>query len=148
MPLRSCDHASAVYNYKIYVFGGTQPDLNQTHSFLLPPGEFKSVYEYAPETNEWDRKQDMPAGLLTLAAHTIGNKIYIVGSGERQDVPHGVLPRYYYSNILMEYDPANNIWATKTPKPISRGSFMSEAVDGKIYVIGGSGYLNNNPRRH
>src|SRR5207247_5035679 len=56
-----------------------------------------------------------------------GGKIYAIG---------GV--NSVFLNVVEEYDPAANAWATKAPMPNPRYDLAAAAVGGKIYAIGGN----------
>jgi N-acetylneuraminic acid mutarotase len=136
MPAPTRGHASAVYQGKIYIFGGNTPD-DYTNEYDFEPisTAYTGVYEYDPETNQWSQKQPMPIGLYDLTAHTIGDKIYIFGGyGDGG-----------FINSVMQYDPVNNTWSQKTSMPTYRYIFMSEVVDGKVFVIGGHGTIDDGP---
>jgi len=136
MPAPTRGHASAVYQNKIYVFGGSTPDDYENEYDIEPVGTaFTGVYEYDPTTNQWTQKQAMPVGLYDLKAHTVGNKIYVFGGyGDGG-----------FINSVMEFDPVNNQWAMKTPMPTYRYIFMSEEINGKVYVLGGQGTIDDGP---
>ena len=77
----------------------------------------------------------MPTARYGLAAAEVGGKIYAiggVGSGG------GIL------NVVEEYDPASDTWATTVHMPTARYDLAAAAVGGKIYAIGGlnGGVLN------
>jgi N-acetylneuraminic acid mutarotase len=122
-PVRSA--ASAVHDGKIYVFGGTSPE-NTTVNL---------VQEYDPAKNQWTMKAPMPVASFDVAAHTIGDRIYVLaayGAGG-------------FMNQFMSYDPVLNQWETKAPKPTYRYEFASAVVAGRIYVLGGQGTIDNGP---
>lgn len=75
-------------------------------------------------------------------AVAVGNKIYVIGGVQANirgepaapispDTPQHVL------GTVEEYDPASNRWTSRAPVPTPRNHFVAEAVDGKIYAIGG-----------
>jgi len=127
MPLATRGHSSAVYQERIFVFGGTSSySGNQT---------FDSVFMYDPATNQWAPKAPMPVGLYDSKAHTVGDKIYVFGG-------YGIGG---FINAVQEYDPVNDSWSMKNPMPTYRYIFMSEVVNGKVYVIGGQGTIDDGP---
>ena len=75
MPSALVGHTTAVHAGKIYVFGGLDSRaVCCSHE----------VYAYDPVTNEWTPKRPMPAlpfFTAGVAAHTIGDKIYVVMGG-------------------------------------------------------------------
>jgi N-acetylneuraminic acid mutarotase len=124
MPLANRQGAAAEYDGILYYFGGTASGS-------------RSVYAYNSLTNTWSSKMPMPKGIYDIAAHTIGNKIYITaGYGDG-----GLM------NDTLEYDPINDSWLTKAPRPTYRYLFSSAEVNGLIYVIGGLGIVDDGPWR-
>jgi hypothetical protein len=126
MPLTLSDHTTAVHAGKIYVFGGfTQSG----------PYGSDAVSVYDPVANEWTRKRLMPE-LQALAAHTIGDKIYVL---------LGMSASLQLQNKLYAYDPVKDEWALKAARPTYRTDFASATVNGLLYVIGGWGLIGNGP---
>jgi N-acetylneuraminic acid mutarotase len=129
MPRVSRGHAAAEYDGKIYVFGGVTAQPSPT---LTDP-----TYEYDPAANEWTAKAPMPQGSYVLAAHTLGDHIYVVTGYDSNG----------FQNGLHRYDPNANTWSARAARPSYRYEFSSAVVDGKIYVIGGEGMSDDGPWR-
>jgi Kelch motif protein len=131
MPSTLAGHATAVHAGKIYVFGG---------STKSGPYQTDAVNAYDPLANAWTPKRSMPeypaAVPQSIAAHTIGDKIYVLLGGTSSLQLH---------NALYEYDPVADRWTLKAPRPTYRTRFASAAVNGLLYVIGGSGQIGNGP---
>lgn len=135
MPTTSIGHAVVSYGNKLFVFGGTTPSDSSPVPGDLPAGAYTHARMYDPEANSWVNKAPMPVGGYVVAAHLVGDKIY-------------VLPAYGangFRNELLEYDPLNDSWAIKMPSPTYRYLFSSEVVNGKIYVIAGHGTIDDGP---
>jgi N-acetylneuraminic acid mutarotase len=113
------DFTSSVVNGKIYVIGG-------------PPDWSLPVCEYNPATDSWATKSLMRTTRYDITSSSINGKIYVFG-GDTTAVDAS-----YRSNINEEYDPATDTWTEKKPMLIGRAFATSVAVNGKIYVIGGS----------
>jgi len=131
MPASRSGLSAAVVNDKIYVIGG----------WNFSGLKYKTaVWEYDPVTNSWDTtKAEMPTGRAYLATCVVSNKIYAFG-GINNDVTYDGL------NTLEVYDPITNTWdSTKTDMPARRIYLEAAAVDGLIYVFGGSTNPNNLP---
>jgi N-acetylneuraminic acid mutarotase len=127
MPSALAGHATAVHGGKVYVFGGT----------ILPgPCCGDAVVEYDPVANEWTSRRPMPAMTRDAAAHTIGDRIYLV---------MGTNGLIQLENKLYEYDPAADRWSVKTDRPTYRRHFATSVVNGRLYVIGGIGEIDNGP---
>jgi uncharacterized repeat protein (TIGR01451 family) len=118
--------AAAAEGGKIYTFGGCgspcfEPPL---HTSTLEETRVE-VYE-PPPANRWRQKQPMTAILFGAAAAAPGNgKIYTFGG-------------YVTGNLTQEYDPAADTWTKKRSMPTARYGLAAVALDGKIYVLGGS----------
>ncbi|MCB9300093.1 MAG: hypothetical protein H6566_05540 [Lewinellaceae bacterium] len=69
-----------------------------------------------------------------LSAAVVDGKLYVIGGTTR-------LPNR--TNKVEMYDPVTDTWQTKAPMPTARSGFCAEALNGKIYAMGGidaSGY--------
>ena len=135
MPLKVAQPASAVLNGKVYVFGGVFP--LQPGQPIGPPDYSMDVYEYDVARNEWSKKAPMPFGFgfSGSPAHAIGDKIFI-------PVLWGTDG---FRNELLEYTPATDQWRTRTPRPTYRWRAASAAVNGKLYITGGTGTIDDGP---
>ncbi|MFC1522469.1 fibronectin type III domain-containing protein [Elusimicrobiota bacterium] len=113
---------SSVVNGKIYVIGGW----NGTYK------DYNEVYDPANDT--WTTKKDMPISRIYLSPNSpsIGGKIYVIGG-------------YYIASLDNSevYDPVQNSWTTRDDMPTARSSLATEAVEGKIYALGGSTWNEN-----
>jgi len=109
MPTARSNSGIAVYNNKIYVFGG----IGTSGSPVA------NVEIFDPSTNTWTVSANMSVA-KTPAAITVNNKIYVIGDG----------------NIVQEYDPSLGTWLTKASMPTQRQPFVT-VVNNKIYAIGG-----------
>ena len=109
---------------KMYVFGGLGPR-------WTPKG---LVYEYDPASDKWTKKKPMALPSHHVALAEWNGKIYVMGGFV---LPKSGPPAWEPISNAWEYDPANDSWKALAPMPTKRGSPIAEAVDGKIYVIGG-----------
>jgi len=116
MPEGKVDAACAVVGGKIYVIGGTYNK--------------NTNYEYDPSSNTWTRKADLPGNgqVYEGGAAVVNNKVYVISP-----------PSSY---IIMVYNPSTDSWNTGAEMPTHRNGAVLEAVDGKIYAIGGAGDSN------
>ena len=134
-PLKVARRVSAVLDGKVYVFGGFFP--KKAGDPPGPPDYSMDVYEYDVTRNEWSKKAPMPIGFgfSTAGAYAIGDKIFvIVGWGTDG-----------FRNDLLEYTPATDQWRTRAPRPTYRTNAATAAVNGKLYVLGGSGTIDDGP---
>jgi len=117
MPTPRALFATAVYQNKIYCFGG-----RSTPTYLGGPTNATEVYD--PTTDTWTTKADMPIAQQWLQANIVNNKIYLIG-GE----PNRTLNQVY--------DPQTDTWTNKTAIPSPESMYASAVTDNKIYILGG-----------
>ncbi|WP_324823823.1 kelch repeat-containing protein [Sinanaerobacter sp. ZZT-01] len=93
-----------------------------------------SMSAWATEEPTWQEETPMPAGLQLGTSCTIGDKIYVIGGREIDEIKRTV-------NI---YDTKTDTWSTCQSMPTARYGFTSTVIGNKIYVIGGYNgkYLN------
>lgn len=113
----------AAYGGELYVFGGNH------YSTILSRFDI-----YNPTTDTWRVGGNMPSATEPWRATALGNIIY-VNDG-------------YDLKQLWAYDPAADTWDTSIPAMnVSRSGYELQAVNGRIYAIGGSnasdGYLSS-----
>ena len=82
----------------------------------------------------WMNKADMPTPRWFHSSAVVNGKIYVFG-GATSDPDLSILP------TVEEYDPVTNTWTRKADMPTPRGWLPPSipVVNGKIYVVGGSG---------
>ncbi len=77
--------------------------------------------------SRWVEKAPIPSARILFDCANESGKIYVTGGWmDGSDV-----------NILSIYNTADNSWTTGENMPTERENHVSEALDGKIYVIGG-----------
>jgi hypothetical protein len=119
MPTARTWISAAVYDGKVYVFGG-----------LSSTTKLPTVERYDPQTNTWDSRTDMPTARYATSAVALNGSIYVIG---------GVNASNQIQNIVEVYDPVQNTWSTAASMPTARCRLAAVAgPDGKIYAIGGS----------
>jgi N-acetylneuraminic acid mutarotase len=112
---------------KMYVVGGLGPA-------GVPPG---FMYVYDPATDTWTKKKDMPRPVHHQAQAIYKGKIYTFGGCTQQLVGDAAVDNSWV------YDPAADTWTALKPMPGRRCSAKGAEVNGKIYVIGGFGPMEN-----
>jgi N-acetylneuraminic acid mutarotase len=131
-------HAGVVaLNGKMYLFGG----------FDLPPSgppgwnPVNDAWEYDPATDGWRALAPMPTARGGGVATVVGDKCYVIGgAAATSDASTPTIrPRQPQRSLgtVEEYDPATNRWRARAPLPTPCNHMGGEAVNGKIYVIGG-----------
>jgi N-acetylneuraminic acid mutarotase len=85
----------------------------------------------------WTKKADMPTPRWFHSSAVVNGKIYIIGGEPSEPIPNSTV-----FSIVEEYNPVTNTWTRKADMPTARGRLAPSCpvVDGKIYVVGGSGY--------
>ncbi|BBI32662.1 Kelch repeat-containing protein [Cohnella abietis] len=111
---------AAVYNGKIYVFGGLVSKSEEASN---------TVFVYDPTTDTWANKANMPVIQYAPSSVVVNNKIYIVG---------GSTGASRVQNTLWEYTPENDTWIKKAGMATARCAVAAVYWDGVIYAIGGA----------
>ena len=93
---------------------------------LLPPA--------IAAPGSWTQKADMPAPSSTPASCVVDGILYVMGGHDNQPATHAL------TNVWA-YDPQTDFWTNRAPLPTGR-HFLGQcaaAVDGIIYLVGGTG---------
>jgi N-acetylneuraminic acid mutarotase len=112
MPTARIGFATAVYQEKIYCMGGR-----------TSYGYSAANEVYNPKTDTWEIKASMPNLKAWTEASVVEDKIYLVGVGV--------------------YDPTRDIWSLNEAITSLNGSiksydtFVSSALDNRIFIVGG-----------
>ena len=162
LPIPIADLSSAVYDGKLYSFGGYGNG---------PTNSLDKNYVYDPIANMWTEKTHMPTARWGMAAVEFNGLIYVFGGSSggglgdvkknevydplgdswitKADIP-GVLGRQgvmgvrfgdkihlFYESYHYEYDPVTDLYTQKADVPKPRFWCTSAVVGSKIYLIGG-----------
>eukprot|EP00470_Lotharella_oceanica_P003489 CAMPEP_0170178408 /NCGR_PEP_ID=MMETSP0040_2-20121228/11864_1 /TAXON_ID=641309 /ORGANISM="Lotharella oceanica, Strain CCMP622" /LENGTH=340 /DNA_ID=CAMNT_0010421455 /DNA_START=28 /DNA_END=1050 /DNA_ORIENTATION=- len=120
LPREILDAAGAVIDGKLYACGGKHSE----------DEHLQSLFVYDPETNHWTQLADRPGPAVeNTAVAALDGKFYAVAGS--------TLPFSGSISDAHVYDPATNTWETLPPIKVKRGGVTGQAVEGKIYVIGG-----------
>jgi N-acetylneuraminic acid mutarotase len=118
-------------NGKVYAIGG----MNRENCL-------NNNMEYDPKTDKWTSKASMLTARANVAVAAYQNKIYVIGG----TVGAGAMERYGsgvdHLNVIdvnEVYDTETDTWTTKEPLPTPRWGASANAVNGKLYIIGGFG---------
>src|SRR5436190_13472854 len=117
----------SVVNGKFYVLGGFGIG-------GMAPG---LVFEYDPAADRWTRKKDMPVKVHHQAQAPLNGKLYVFGGCLRGITGEGGTQNAW------EWDPATDTWKALAPLTVKRCAAVAEAVDGRIYLIGGLEPMEN-----
>lgn len=125
LPSPRAGGAAVVLDGKIHLIGGGNYQ-GQTWDNI----ENHLVYD--PKTDAWSSLAPMPSTRVApaLVTDTAGGKIYAIGGWDSSSQnPTG---------LNEVYDSATNAWTTKPPMPTARSDVGAAALNGLIYVMGGS----------
>jgi N-acetylneuraminic acid mutarotase len=135
--------ATAVGN-KIYVIGGAKIPTNQDQKDGLVGGGpvelLATVEMFDTMTGKWTTLAPMSLPRNHHGSVQVDGKIYVIGGRVGSCFSNG-----WSTNVWMNevYDPATDLWSTRTPMPTARSGIGVEAIDGKIHVLGGEGWIDN-----
>lgn len=111
----------AVVNGKIYAIGGYDGN-----------GHLGVNEEYDPATNTWVMKKPMPTPRSRVGITVYQNKICVMGGSTDSG----------FTGANEVYDPVTDTWEVKASMPAGgRSELAVNAVNGKIYLIGGSFHI-------
>jgi large repetitive protein len=114
--------ATAIYQGKIYVFGGGGPAFKSLNS----------VEVYDPQDDQWSWRTEMPSLRSGAIAITIGDQIYVIGGGFKK--PDG---KFRFLPTVEIYDPRSDTWE-RGPDMLEPHDYPASALlDGRIYIMGG-----------
>jgi len=117
-------HAAGVVDGKIYIIAGSWQEYTAS----------RAVFAYDPATDIWERKADAPTARSWLppTAGVADGRIYVIGGDAGPPDAE-----------VEEYDPATDTWTARADMPTPRGALSITALNGRIYVIGGTVTLFN-----
>jgi len=136
--------AAVAVGSKIYAIGGAKLPAKEDQKEGIVAGgpvELLGTLEvYDTETKSWVAKAPMSLPRNHHDAAAIGGKIYVVGGRVGSCYSNG-----WSSNVWMNeaYDVATDSWTTLQPMPTARSGIGVAALDGKIHVLGGEGWIDN-----
>ena len=152
MPTPRSNASVSVVDGKIYAIGGTK--LKRFEIDVLIQGEFRKVKQwevkelptvemYDPITDTWTQKTDMPTPRNTGTC-VVDGKIYAIGGVAFNNIKK---KKPWRLDTVEVYDPATDTWAKAKKMNHARDGAAISVVDGKIYVMGGTGWpqLPNHP---
>jgi N-acetylneuraminic acid mutarotase len=115
---------------KIYAIGG------MNNNSYLSVNE-----EYDPVTDKWTTKTPMPTARSGFAIAVYRNRIYIFGG----TTGNSTADSSGFTGVTEVYTPGTDTWTTKATMPTPRADLSASVIDGKIFLIGGKKYVENDP---
>ncbi len=84
---------------------------------------------YDTTTDTWSQGASLPQALMSEGVASFNGKVYLMGGyiGNPGSA----------STAVFEYDPATNLYTTKSPMPVSHSNFSAVVLDNAIYIAGG-----------
>jgi N-acetylneuraminic acid mutarotase len=121
---------------KIYLFGGGKRVYDPVNLSYDSLQGLSTLQVYDPATNTWTTPvtTGSPSPRMGHTASVVNGKMYVIGGYSSSDKYTWFLDR------VDVFDPATNLWTTlKTTGTFTvRSGLGSGAINGKIYVLGGS----------
>ena len=134
MPAPRANAEAAVVGGKIYVIGGYTGIDNRGENLKV----LKVVEVYNPQTDTWERKQDMSLPRVRFGTGVVAGRIYAIGGWVHpRDRKPGMPGRI---GLVEVYDPDTDTWAKRKSMPTRRTRFGTAVVNDQIYAIGGHGW--------
>jgi len=127
LPVEVNHNMAAALNGKLYSIGG------QTQTERAGGSPTDSTFEYDPSRRQWRARAPLPIARTAGAIAVVNDKIYVVGG---RTPPRGN-DFAVYDNFAV-YDPATDTWTRLPDLPTHRHHLTAVAIDGKIYVAGGT----------
>jgi len=93
-------------------------------------GDRDALHIYNSATNSWSKGTAPPSNQYGPAV-ALGGKIYVLG---------GVTGPKITGNCVV-YDPGTDTWSSVASLPSPRGAGAAAALNGKIHLVGGRGYV-------
>ena len=134
MPTDRAAPTTAVIDGRIYVMGGYAGIDNRGKNFKV----LKIVEVYDPQTDTWERKQDMSVPRALFGAGVVDGKICAIGGFVHPSDKNPGDP--WHIDLVEVYDPATNTWAKRAHMPTKRAALSVEVVNDQVYAIGGHGW--------
>jgi N-acetylneuraminic acid mutarotase len=140
LPSPRQDAAATTMDGRIYLVGGFGPHDQQMATLLVLEPTFPSE-EARPTSGgpiishpgEWRYATTMPEPVDHAAAAGLNGYLYVAGGRVENLV----------TNKFWRYDPVDDTWVEMPSLPFPRYSPTMQAVDGKLYVIGGQSSHGN-----
>lgn len=131
-PLPEARHhiAVSIVEDKLYGIGGFVGG--------FPNWEAQStVFVYDFNTEEWAQSTPLPEPRGEHTAVVIDGKIYVVGGRFKRTPDSANFNDHFDTSSMLVFDPTTEEWSPAPDIPTARNSHAAAVIDGKIYVVGG-----------
>lgn len=122
LPVARSHCPTATWKGRIYGFGGGGPNFKSLNSVII----------YDPARDRWERGADMPTLRSGAIARTVGDAIYIIGGGFKQD--NGT---FRFLRTTEIYYPEQDRWESGPDMLMPHDYPAGALLDGHIYILGG-----------
>jgi N-acetylneuraminic acid mutarotase len=143
MPTPRGAHAAVAVGNKIYVIGGAKiPSGMDLPDGLTPGGPIEllgTMEVFDIEKNSWLTLKPMTLPRNHHDIASLDGKLYVIGGTVGSCFPSGWAANVSINEV---YDIATDTWSTRAPMPTARSGIGAAVIDGKIYVIGGEGWVD------
>jgi hypothetical protein len=130
LPFGVIGMASAVYDSKIYLFGGSDPASADETKIAL-----NNIYMFDPKTLKITSVGQMQKHRTNHQAVTVGDQIWILGGVDEMQTPIG-----YMEN----FNPVSRMSINGPVMPDTRNTFSACSVGDSIYIFGGKNSMSGN----
>lgn len=130
LPFGLIGMACAVYDSKIYLFGGSDPASADEAKIAL-----NDIYMFDAKTLKITKAGEMQKHRTNHQAVTVGQKIWILGGVDELQTPH---------TDIEIFDPVSMIATNGPVMPETRNTFSACAVGDSIYIFGGKNSMSGN----
>jgi N-acetylneuraminic acid mutarotase len=132
--------AAQVINNNIYVIGGAESTVINGQVTGKITGK---VEMYDPDGDIWEEKAEIPHPVSDHISVVHNGKILVFGGDTGFWGPYNSTG----SNLIQEYDPAENKWYKKHGMQFKRATMTGQKVGKYVYIIGGleNGRIYNEP---
>lgn len=117
LPLGRSEFAVAIYENKIYTFGGQVSD-----------GLTAEVQIFNPLSNSWGSGAAKPLAVSNFQAAVIGGVIIAPGGQTLEGKP---------TDRVEVYDPIRNIWEQRNSLPAPLSNYALATIEGRVFLFGG-----------
>jgi len=125
------------YNGDLYCFGGYRTPNTGPDDWLPVANAMK----YSPTKDSWTEIAPLPFARGAASATTLNGEIYIAGGSyacrRKNESEAKPLAPHTSTNELLAYNPITNSYTTCAPMLTARNHHVLEALNGKLYAMGG-----------
>ncbi len=123
MPTPRNHHGAGALAGKFYAVGGRSASVG---------GLTDALEEYDPASGQWTSMTPLPTARAGIAATVLDGRLFVFGGEGNSSSPFGTFEE------VEAYDPVTDTWQSLTPMPTPRHGIGAGALDGLIFIPGGS----------